>query len=143
MNITQQTEAIKREAIAAANGGKGPESCPYTKGSDAEIKWKDVFYHYYSLRPMTFAVRQLEAASQYKPQTMDIQIRSISQTRESIRNAIAERPGATIEHIKDRTGLGKQTVRRYVRELVDAGAVEGTLGNNKDRETRYRTTAEP
>ena len=44
MNITEQTEAIKREAIAAAEGGKGPDACPYLPKSAAAGTWKDAFY---------------------------------------------------------------------------------------------------
>jgi len=44
MNIPDQVAAIVREAVAAADAGKGPDACPYLPGSDAEITWKDAFY---------------------------------------------------------------------------------------------------
>lgn len=37
-------ERIKREALAAAERGEGPEACPYGAGSDAGIVWRDFFY---------------------------------------------------------------------------------------------------
>lgn len=40
----EQVDAIKNEAIAAAEGGKGPGACKYRPGSDAECTWKDAFY---------------------------------------------------------------------------------------------------
>lgn len=36
--------AIREHAEAAAEAGKGPESCPYAEGTDPEKCWKDCFY---------------------------------------------------------------------------------------------------
>lgn len=35
---------IRAHAHGAADGGKGPEACPYAAGTDAEYAWKDAFY---------------------------------------------------------------------------------------------------
>lgn len=94
------------------------------------------------MNAMDFALRQLEIADKYKPKNMDTQIRSINHTREKIRNAIVDRPGATIRNIRDQVGLTEDAVRVHVRALVAAGTVKQTLGNNTDREAKYRP-AEP
>lgn len=44
MNVQEQIEAIKSEAIAAANAGKGPSAFPYMPKSEAAATWRDAFY---------------------------------------------------------------------------------------------------
>lgn len=139
MNEAEQIEAIKLEAIAAADGGKGPGACKYRPGSDAERTWKDAFYVHYSLRPMTFAVRTLEIAGQYKPETkhMERSIASAEHVKSKILLMLADGPAISAD-IGTEIGYQRTTVKTLLRALVADGRVTMTLGRKASDPATYR-----
>ena len=154
--ITEQTESIKREAIAAAESGKGPDACPYAKDSEAERAWKDVFYSNPSLflrlfggtrmNAMEFTLHQLAIAGQYKPETkhMDRSIASAEQIKSKILLILEEGPAISAD-IGKKIGYQRTTVKTLLRALVAEEKVQMMRGRLATDPATYQLakTAEP